>query len=183
MFQTTFQAQTNSIFWQKKTKTLFQDKNIFLDYVQALHLPKFEVMLEGEQSTFGTSAETRRTVSLAMVKEEECSNLSLLFGVRKHRRSDEKQPKAKGERFSFSSIRPPQRLKGGRGGKRGESWEKKKEWTKTEGGLAGAFGVCFFLPFPSAMAFVEISKSRREKSDQRAWADLLVAENTVGTSP
>lgn len=89
-------------------------------------------MLEGEQSTFGTSAETRRTVSLAMVKEEECSNLSLLFGVRKHRRSDEKQPKAKGERFSFSSIRPPQRLKGGRGGegKEEKAGKKKKGMNK-----------------------------------------------------
>lgn len=89
-------------------------------------------MLEGEQSTFGTSAETRRTVSLAMVKEEECRNLSLLFGVRKHRRSDEKQPKAKGERFSFSSIRPPQRLKGWRGGKGKEekAGKKKKRMNK-----------------------------------------------------
>lgn len=127
MFQTTLQAQIN--YFSDKTKTLLQDKNIFLDYVQALHLPKFEVMPEGEQSTFGTSAETRRTVSLAMVKEEECSNLSLLFGVRKHRRSDEKQPKARGERFSFSSMRPPQWLKGGggEGRKRGESWKKRKK--------------------------------------------------------
>lgn len=41
-------------------------------------------MLKGEQSTFGTSAETRGAVSLAMVKEEECSDLSCLSGVRKH---------------------------------------------------------------------------------------------------
>lgn len=43
------------------------------------------------------------------------------------------------------------------------------------------FGVVF--PFPSAMAFVEISKSRTEKSDQKLRADSLVAENTIGTSP
>lgn len=63
---------------------LLQDKNIFLEHVQAFYMPKCEVKLKGEWSTFGTSAETRGTVSLAMVKEEECSNLSLLSGVRKH---------------------------------------------------------------------------------------------------
>ena len=41
-------------------------------------------MLKGEQSTFDTSAETGGTVSLAMAREEECSDLSLLSRVRKH---------------------------------------------------------------------------------------------------
>lgn len=123
-------------------------------------------MPEGEQSTFGTSAETRRTVSLAMVKEQECSNLSLLFGVRKHRRSDEKQPKARGERFSFSSMRPPASAArvGERRGKEKRE-KKKKELTKTEGGLAGVFGVCFslFFPFPICNGFCRDIKIKKRE--------------------
>lgn len=50
-------------------------------------------MLKGEGSTFGTSAETGGTVSLAMVNEEECSNLSLFSGVRKHTEVTKNSPK------------------------------------------------------------------------------------------
>lgn len=82
MFQTTFQALIN-YFLDKKPH--FLKKKTFSWKMSKLCIwPKFEVMLKGDQSTFGTSAETRGTVSLAMVKEEECSNVSLLSGVRKH---------------------------------------------------------------------------------------------------
>lgn len=162
------------LFRQSKTKTLLWDKNIFLDYVQALHLPKFKVMPEGEQSTFGTSAETRRTMSLAIVKEEECSNLSLLFGVRKHRRSDEKQPKARGERFSFSSMRPPQWLKRGGAEKGGRAVKKtQKEWIKTEDGLAGVFGFLFFFPpFPICNGFCSDIKTKKREMGSKSLSSF-----------
>lgn len=65
-------------------KTKKNPTNISLESVQAFYLPKLELMLKGKGSSFGTSAETRGTVFQPMVKEEECSNLSLLSGVGKH---------------------------------------------------------------------------------------------------
>lgn len=135
-------------------------------------------MLKGEGSTFGTSAETRGTVSQVMVKEEECSNLSLLSGVRKH--TEEVMKNSPKQKESDLVSLPWGRFCSLRRG--GVGVGGKEKWTKTEGDLVGLCLLVFF-PFPSAMAFVEISKSRREKSDQKAWADSLVAENTVGTSP
>lgn len=127
-------------------------------------------MPEREQSTFGTSAGMRRTVSLAGVKEEECSNLSLLFGVRKHRRSDEKQPKARGERFSFSSMRPPQWLKEGREEKKGGKLQKKhnKNEQKLRVAWLACLGFVFFPPFPICDGFCSDIKTKKREMGSKS---------------
>lgn len=95
MSQTTFQAQINYIQgWEVGGEEItFSRQKQFPGKRPSTAFAKFEVMLKGEWSTFGTSAETRGTVSLAMVKEEECSDLSLLSGVRKHTEVMKNSPK------------------------------------------------------------------------------------------
>lgn len=141
MFQTTFQAQIN-YFLDKRNATFSRQKH-FPGKYPSVAFAKFEVMLKGERSTFGTSAETRGTVSLAMVKEEECSNLSLLSGVRKHAEEVMKNS-PKQEKGDLVSI-PWGRLSSSREG--GKENREKLEGKMNEQKLrvAWLFGVFFSL--------------------------------------
>lgn len=131
-------------------------------------------MLKGERSTFGTSAETRGTVSLAMVKKEECSDLSLLSGVRKHTEVMKNSPKQ--EESDLVSL-PWGRLSGTR--EKGKEKRRKLERKMNEQklrvawllGVWGSFLVLFwvfFFPFPICSGFCgDIRIKKREIGSKR----------------